>query len=139
LREAHLRALLFGARSRRRGTPSLECPPAFGLLLYFSERGTAPPFPQRLRVAEIAFWLVLASSFFLLPDKLTLMSQVMIFGLFAVSLDMALGYAGILTVGHAAFFGAGAYAAGLLAKYGWSEPFTGLVFALVVSGCWGTR
>ena len=88
--------------------------------------------PAQLRVAEIAFWLALASSFFLLPDKLTLMSQIMIFGLFAVSLDMALGYAGILTVGHAAFFGAGAYAAGLLAKYGWSEPFTGLLFALAV-------
>ena len=77
--------------------------------------------PTQLRIAEIAFWLALASSFFLLPDKLTLMSQVMIFGLFAVSLDMALGYAGILTVGHAAFFGAGAYAAGLLARYGWSN------------------
>lgn len=88
--------------------------------------------PGQLRVAEIAFWLLLASSFFLLPDKLTLMSQIMIFGLFAVSLDMALGYAGILTVGHAAFFGAGAYAAGLLAKHGWSEPFSGLLFALLV-------
>ena len=87
--------------------------------------------PQ-LRVAEVAFWLLLASSFFLLPDKLTLMSQVMIFGLFAVSLDMALGYAGILTVGHAAFFGAGAYAAGLIAKHGWSEPFSGLLFALLI-------
>lgn len=93
--------------------------------------------PAQLRIAEVVFWLALASTFFLLPDKLTLMSQVMIFGLFAVSLDMALGYAGILTVGHAAFFGAGAYAAGLLAKYGWSEPFTGLVFALVVSGLLG--
>ena len=87
--------------------------------------------PQ-LRIAEVAFWLLLASSFFLLPDKLTLMSQVMIFGLFAVSLDMALGYAGILTVGHAAFFGAGAYAAGLIAKHGWSEPFSGLLFALLI-------
>ncbi|MDM0019262.1 branched-chain amino acid ABC transporter permease [Variovorax saccharolyticus] len=88
--------------------------------------------PARLRGAEVFFWLALASSFFLLPDKLTLMSQVMIFGLFAVSLDMALGYAGILTVGHAAFFGAGAYAAGLLAKHGWSEPFSGLLFALLL-------
>lgn len=93
--------------------------------------------PARLRIAEAAFWLALASCFFLLPDKLTLMSQVMIFGLFAVSLDMALGYAGILTVGHAAFFGAGAYAAGLLARYGWSEPFTGLLFALAVCGVLG--
>ncbi|CAN5384991.1 branched-chain amino acid ABC transporter permease [soil metagenome] len=88
--------------------------------------------PAQLRGAEIAFWLALAASFFLLPNQLTLMSQIMIFGLFAVSLDMALGYAGILTVGHAAFFGAGAYAAGLLAKHGWSEPFSGLLFALLV-------
>ncbi|MDN8613525.1 branched-chain amino acid ABC transporter permease [Variovorax ginsengisoli] len=88
--------------------------------------------PARLRGIEVFFWLALASSFFLLPDKLTLMSQIVIFGLFAVSLDMALGYAGILTVGHAAFFGAGAYAAGLLARHGWSEPFSGLLFALLL-------
>lgn len=93
--------------------------------------------PARLRAVEIAFWLALGASFFLLPDKLTLMSQIMIFGLFAVSLDMALGYAGILTVGHAAFFGAGAYAAGLLAKHGWSEPFSGLLFALLVCAALG--
>ncbi|MGO4394210.1 branched-chain amino acid ABC transporter permease [Variovorax sp. M-6] len=93
--------------------------------------------PGRLRAAEVAFWLALGASFFLLPDKLTLMSQIMIFGLFAVSLDMALGYAGILTVGHAAFFGAGAYAAGLLAKHGWSEPFSGLLFALMVCAALG--
>jgi branched-chain amino acid transport system permease protein len=88
--------------------------------------------PARLRAAEIAFWLLLAGSFFALPDQLTLMSQILIFGLFAVSLDMALGYAGILTVGHAAFFGAGAYTAGLLAKHGWGEPFSGLLAALLV-------
>jgi branched-chain amino acid transport system permease protein len=88
--------------------------------------------PARLRGIEVFFWFALASSFFLLPDQLTLMSQIMIFGLFAVSLDMALGYAGILTVGHAAFFGAGAYAAGLLARHGWSEPFSGLLFALLL-------
>jgi len=93
--------------------------------------------PGRLRLAEIVFWLALASSFFLLPDKLTLMSQILIFGLFAVSLDMALGYAGILTVGHAAFFGAGAYAAGLLARHGWGEPFTGLLAALLVCAALG--
>jgi len=88
--------------------------------------------PTQLRAIEVAFWLVVGCGYFLLPDKLTLLSQVLIFGLFAVSLDMALGYAGILTVGHAAFFGAGAYAAGLFAKHAWSEPFTGLLVALVV-------
>src|SRR5690606_31407025 len=88
--------------------------------------------PLQLRAAEAAFWVGLASCFFLLPDKLTLMSQILIFGLFAVSLDMALGYAGILTVGHAAFFGAGAYAAGLLTTHGWSEPISGLLIAMAV-------
>jgi branched-chain amino acid transport system permease protein len=88
--------------------------------------------PARLRMAEIAFWLALAASFFLLPDKLSLLSQIMIFGLFAVSLDMALGYAGIVTVGHAAFFGAGAYAAGLLARHGWHDAASGLLLALCV-------
>ena len=88
--------------------------------------------PAQLRAAEVFFWLALASCYFLLPEHLSLMSQILIFGLFAVSLDMALGYAGILTVGHAAFFGAGAYAAGLLAKHGWGEPFSGLLVALLV-------
>ena len=91
----------------------------------------------QLRAAEIAFWLVLAASFFLMPNHLTLLSQIMVFGLFAVALDMALGYAGILTVGHAAFFGAGAYTAGLLAKHGWGEPLSGLLAALAVAGMLG--
>lgn len=82
--------------------------------------------------AEAVFWLALAASFFVFPDKLVLISQMLIFGLFAVSLDIALGYAGILTVGHAAFFGAGAYTAGLLAVHGWGEPISGVVVSMVV-------
>lgn len=88
--------------------------------------------PARARAAEIGFWLLLAASFFVLPEQRSLMSQVLIFGLFAVSLDMALGYAGILTVGHAAFFGLGAYTAGLLATHGWGEPLSGLLAALAL-------
>ncbi|OUL99806.1 branched-chain amino acid ABC transporter permease [Variovorax sp. JS1663] len=91
----------------------------------------------RLPWLEALFWLALACSPLLMPDKLTLLSQILIFGLFAVSLDMALGYAGILTVGHAAFFGMGAYAAGLLARHGWAEPFSGLLLALVVCALLG--
>lgn len=86
---------------------------------------------------EVVFWLALAGSYFLMPDKLTLASQILIFGLFAVSLDIALGYAGILTVGHAAFFGVGAYTAGLLARHGWAEPFTGLALSLAVCAALG--
>ncbi|PZQ66145.1 MAG: branched-chain amino acid ABC transporter permease [Variovorax paradoxus] len=93
--------------------------------------------PGQLRAAEVAFWLLLACSYFIAPNHLTLLGQILIFGLFAVALDMALGYAGILTVGHAAFFGAGAYTAGLLAKHGWGEPFSGLLAALLVAGVLG--
>jgi branched-chain amino acid transport system permease protein len=86
---------------------------------------------------EVAFWLALASSYFLFPDRLVLITQIMIAGLFAVALDIALGYAGILTLGHAAFFGIGAYLAGLLSKYGWGEPFSGLLLALAACAVLG--
>jgi branched-chain amino acid transport system permease protein len=72
------------------------------------------PSPKRVRFAEIGFWFAVLAAAALLPDRLMLLSQILILGLFAVSLDLALGYAGILTVGHAAFFGIGACAAGLL-------------------------
>ncbi len=93
--------------------------------------------PAQRCAAEFAFWFALAASYGVLPDQRTLMSQILIFGLFAVSLDMALGYAGILTVGHAAFFGTGAYVAGLLACHGWGEPFSALLAALGVCAALG--
>src|SRR3546814_6966128 len=49
--------------------------------------------------------------------------------LFALSLDLVLGYAGIVSLGHAAFFGVGAYTAGLVAASGWGEPLSGLLAA----------
>jgi branched-chain amino acid transport system permease protein len=58
--------------------------------------------------------------------------------LFALSLDLALGYAGIVTLGHAAFFGAGAYTVGMLAKHGiWNEPITSLILAAAMAGAIG--
>ena len=58
--------------------------------------------------------------------------------LFALSLDLALGYAGIITLGHAAFFGAGAYTVGMLAFYGiWTEPITSLLLAALVAAVVG--
>jgi branched-chain amino acid transport system permease protein len=81
--------------------------------------------------AEIIFWLVPVAAYFLFPGYLVLITQIMIVGLFALSLDLILGYAGIVSLGHAAFFGLGAYTAGLLAAHGWSEPFSGLLAAAV--------
>lgn len=92
---------------------------------------------ERWKPAEIVFWVAVASAYFLFPTSLLLASQILIAGLFALSLDLILGYAGIVTLGHAAFFGVGAYAAGLLAKYGWNEPLSGLACAAVVAASLG--
>ena len=72
-------------------------------------------------------WLVALGAYFLFPDYRALGAQIFIAILLSLSLDLILGYAGIITLGHAAFFGAGAYAAGLLAAHGWGEPLSGLV------------
>lgn len=89
------------------------------------------------RVAEIVFWLVLAAGFWLWPAYLALWSQILIAGLFALSYDLILGYAGIVSLGHAAYFGVGAYAAGVLSRHGWGEPFSGLLLAALCAGATG--
>ena len=86
---------------------------------------------------EIAFWLATLLPFFLFPNYLSLASQIAITALFALSLDLILGYAGIVSLGHAAFFGLGAYSAGIFAKYVWGEPLTGLLAAAVAAGALG--
>ncbi|MDB5764682.1 MAG: branched-chain amino acid transporter permease [Herminiimonas sp.] len=104
----------------------------------------ATPGPMRQRLPdgrwqplEIVFWLIPVAAFFLFPGYLVLISQIMIVGLFAVSLDLILGYAGIVSLGHAAFFGLGAYTAGLLAAHGWGEPLTGLLAAAAAAALFG--
>jgi branched-chain amino acid transport system permease protein len=80
---------------------------------------------------EIAFWLIAFSTIYLLPGRHLILTEIVIWALFALSLDLILGFGGILSLGHAAFFGVGAYAAGLLAKHGIiTEP----VLALLVAG-----
>ena len=91
----------------------------------------------RWRPLEIAFWVIPVACFFLLPNYRVLGSQILITALFAVSLDLILGYAGIVSLGHAAFFGVGAYTAGLLAVHGWHEPLSGLVAAAVLAAIAG--
>ncbi len=91
----------------------------------------------RWKKLEIVFWLVLAALYFVPGANLPLLSQIIIWGLFAMSLDLLLGYRGILTMGHAAFFGVGAYTAGYLGKFGWTEPISGLFIAAIVAGVVG--
>lgn len=78
------------------------------------------------------------AAFFAFPTYLAFGTQVLITILFALSLDLVLGYAGIVTLGHAAFFGAGAYTVGMLAMHwGWNEPISGLFAAALVAGAIG--
>ncbi len=92
----------------------------------------------RWRRIEVAFWLATPLPFLLFPAHLQLANQIAITALFALSLDLILGYAGIVSLGHAAFFGLGAYTAGLLsARAGWGEPLSGLVIASAVAGLVG--
>jgi len=86
---------------------------------------------------EIAFWLATLLPFVLTPNYLVLASQIAITALFALSLDLILGYAGIVSLGHAAYFGFGSYTAGLIAKWGWGEPLTGLLIAAIAAGALG--
>ncbi len=82
---------------------------------------------SRVKPVEILFWLAALATFFGLPDQYLLLNEVVITGLFALSLDLVIGYGGIVSLGHAAFFGFGCYAAGLLTKFGVPDPILGLV------------
>jgi branched-chain amino acid transport system permease protein len=85
----------------------------------------------RWRPVEMVFWALLLGCGFLFPSRYLIMTDILRLALFALSLDLILGYAGIVSLGHAAFFGVGAYGAGLLALHGIvTEP----VVALVVAG-----
>jgi len=92
---------------------------------------------HRLSPLEALPWLVAVAAFFVFPSYLALGSQVLATILFALSVDLVLGYAGIVTLGHAAFFGVGAYTAGILAARGWGEPISGLIAAAAVAGLVG--
>jgi branched-chain amino acid transport system permease protein len=92
----------------------------------------------RWRPAEIVFWLFSAATIFLFPDRYLILTEIAWLGLFALSLDLILGYAGIVSLGHAAFFGIGAYCAGLLAKHGIiTEPVVALGAAGLVAAVVG--
>ena len=91
----------------------------------------------RWRPLEIAFWLATLLPFVLAPNHLSLASQIAITALFALSLDLILGYAGLVSLGHAAYFGVGAYTAGLLSRHYVGEPLTGLLLSGITAGIVG--
>lgn len=92
---------------------------------------------HRLRPIELLPWLLAIAAYFLLGGYLPLGSQILIAILFAMSLDIVLGYAGIVTLGQAAFFGAGAYAAAIYAADVSAEPLSGLLVGAVAGAIVG--
>ncbi len=88
---------------------------------------------QRWKAWEPVLWLLALASPWILGDHALIINEIAIVALFAVSLDLILGYSGIVSLGHAAFFGMGAYAAALFAKHVMPDPLVGLAFAIAVS------
>ena len=91
----------------------------------------------RWRWWEAALLLALPLSWALLPSHALLLNEIAIVALFAMSLDLILGYAGIVSLGHAAFFGFGAYAAALFAKLVMPDPWVGMAVAVAASAALG--
>ena len=93
-------------------------------------------------VAAVIFFLLLVAPPFLSSFLLTLLTQALIYGILAMSLDIILGYTGLASLGHAAYFGIGAYSVGILAtRYGAAFGITlpaGVLLAVLVAAIFGT-
>jgi branched-chain amino acid transport system permease protein len=87
---------------------------------------------------EFMPFIIAVAAYFLMPDYLSLGARIMIFILFALSLDLILGYGGIATLGHSAFFGVGAYTAGILSsKFGVNDAFVQMIAAIALASLAG--
>jgi branched-chain amino acid transport system permease protein len=91
----------------------------------------------RINFLEVVFWLFALAAIWLFPSRHQTLAEVGILGLFALSLDLILGYSGIVSLGHAAFFGLGAYVAGLCALNNYADPTLGLCAAALAAAVLG--
>jgi branched-chain amino acid transport system permease protein len=120
-------------------TSSAPTPPTGGEIVALRTRAVSfLERRDRFRIAETLPWILAIAAYVIFPSHMILGGQTLIMILFALSLDLILGYAGIVTLGHAAFFGLGAYAAALLiTNFGWSEPISGLVGGAILAAAAG--
>jgi len=106
-------------------------PLADDITVYLKQRARWSPL-------EIAFWIFAFATIWLFPSKYLILKDTAILALFALSLDLILGYAGIISLGQAAFFGLAGYFAGLVAKYGIvNEPVIALILAGLLAAALG--
>jgi branched-chain amino acid transport system permease protein len=92
---------------------------------------------SRMKWWEPVLWLAVFAAPLAVPSYALIINEVAIFALFAVSLDLVLGYGGIVSLGHAAFFGMGAYTAALFCKHVMPDPHVGLLVAMAVPALLG--
>lgn len=92
---------------------------------------------SRIRAIEWLPWVLAVLCYFAAPTYLPLGSYVLTMIIFALSLDLILGYGGIITLGHSAYFGAGAYTAGIFAARITGEPLLGLLAGTLAAGLLG--
>jgi branched-chain amino acid transport system permease protein len=85
---------------------------------------------SRWKPWEPVLWLAAFATPVLMPSHASLINEIAIVALFAVSLDLVLGYTGIVSLGHAAFFGIGGYTAALFAKLVMPDPLLGLAVGM---------
>lgn len=83
---------------------------------------------------QVVPWVIAFGVYFVAPQYAPLLTQIFIMIMFAMSLDLLVGYAGIVSLGHAGLFGTGAYVAGILAVRGINDP---LWSALIATACAG--
>ena len=82
---------------------------------------------------EIALWLLVLTLPLVVSKHAPIINEIAIVALFAVSLDLVLGYTGIVSLGHAAFFGMAAYASALFAKHINPDPLLGLAVGIALA------
>jgi branched-chain amino acid transport system permease protein len=92
---------------------------------------------SRMKPWEPVLWLLAFAVPLAMPSEALIVNEIAIVALFAVSLDLVLGYSGIVSLGHAAFFGLGAYTAALFCKHVNPDPHLGLVVAMAAAAVAG--
>jgi branched-chain amino acid transport system permease protein len=90
-----------------------------------------------LQPLKLLPWLAVATVPLVLPGYEPLVTQVFVMILFALSLDLLVGYAGIVTLGHAGLFGVGGYTAGILSVHGFTDPVLTALCAMAMAALAG--
>jgi branched-chain amino acid transport system permease protein len=96
---------------------------------------TSAPATVETRIAGLVVLLVLLVMPFLMSDyPRALVTEIFIFAIFAMSLDLLLGFTGLMSLGHAAFFGLGAYAVAVLGAQFGLNAWLGLIAGVIIAG-----